>query len=302
MPKNLIFFGAGASFGSQASGAPTIGSDLFEALQEFNPDGWGALPDERSQLFRDDFEKGMQELSDSHSHSMPPLQRAMAAYFFNFVPAPDSLYARLARQISATNWSGALATLNYERLLELSLIQEGLSPIVGTNELQTNHIEVCLPHGCCHIFCDNVQGSSRGISFSGTGVSTSGEVRVIGDPREFKRRILSDAFPPVMSYFEPKKRTSSGANFIASQRRRWRDLVLNATTIAIVGIAVRPHDVHIWDPLSESSAKIVYCSGSSAGAVYRQWKNDTRPHSSDVVIDHYFAEAFSEILTQVELQ
>ena len=116
----------------------------------------------------------MISLSKRHSHILPPLQRAMAAFFFNFTPNPTNLYIKLSERIRHNKWKGTLATLNYERLLEMSLILIGLQAVVGRKPKQEDEIEICLPHGCCHLFCESVRGTARGISFSGPNVTTTG--------------------------------------------------------------------------------------------------------------------------------
>ena len=126
--SDAIIFGAGASFGSNNQHVPPLGDNLFRALQKFNPPGWGALPKDIGSQFLVDFEIGMVKLAESHSHSMPILQRAMAAFFFNYQPTINNLYQLLAKRIKTSDWRGPLVTLNYERLLEISLCHEGVDP------------------------------------------------------------------------------------------------------------------------------------------------------------------------------
>ena len=64
-------------------------------------------------------------------HGIAPLQRAMAAYFFQFVPRVQNFYVELARRVKAQSWRGAWATLNYERLAKLALGSQGVQPVVG---------------------------------------------------------------------------------------------------------------------------------------------------------------------------
>lgn len=225
-PKYIIIFGAGASFGSGEVNprVPPMGNDLFSALQHLYPPTWGQITGGLASSFRSDFEKGMQELADTNSHAMPPLQRAMAAFFFNFSIGADNLYLEIAERVLDTSWDGAFATLNYERLLEMALGQRGLVPFVGTSQGQSNSVEICMPHGCCHIFCEGVSGGASGISM-GLGVTTTGTPVVISDPGQFNQRISQDAFPPTMSYFMPSKATTTCVNFIEQQRNRFAELV-----------------------------------------------------------------------------
>ena len=301
MPKHLIIFGAGASYGSDTIETPPLGEKLFDKLALFNPKGWGSIQPEQAQLFRKDFEAGMKDFLNKHPHAMAPLQRAMAVYFFNFKPRASNLYVKLAQKIKDKNWDGALATFNYERLLELSLLSQGTQPIVGQTAKTASPFELCLPHGCCHLFCESVQGNARGISFPGTRISTRGQIKLIGDPQQFLDRIQNDAFPPVMSYFEPTKRTTSGINFIDAQRQRFSELVATSSVIGIVGLRVRPHDEHIWTPLTQTPAKIVYCSGHNAATEFKTWASKARASQSDIILPNYFASGFEKLCSNLGL-
>lgn len=292
----VFLFGAGASFGSDTTNVPPLGSGLFGELQRFNPDVWGTIAGSLAMEFKRDFEAAMQSVPP---HSLAPLQRAMAAYFFEYRVLPSNLYIALATRIGRlNNWSGATCTLNYERLLEQALIAAGQRPFVGNAPPESRSIEICLPHGCCHIFCDAVQGSAGRISFHGFGIQTDGAVSVIGDPREHRARILQDAFPPVMSYFEPNKRTTVGHSFIERQRSRWRMLAQQASTLIIVGVRVHPQDVHIWDPISTTEARVVYCGGPHGALEYCDWAANLRQRSDDRVLSGYFRDEFETICAE----
>jgi len=302
LERNIIIFGAGASFGSDSSGTPPLGIDLFDALYKFNPDGWGKIDDKFSKTFHEDFEEGVLSYSERYPHSLPPLQRAMAAFFFNFEPGPKNLYIELADKIKQIEWKGALVSLNYERLLELSLISSGIRPIIGKKAEIDNEIELCLPHGCCHLFCESVRATAREVSFSGQNVSTSGKIKVIDSTNDFNARISNDAFPPVMSYFDHAKRTTSGANFIEGQRKRYSELVIGASKIGIVGLKVRPHDTHIWNFLSKTDAKIIYCSGNSSGKEFKNWADETRSKKENIILHKYFSDAIDNLCNLLEIE
>lgn len=301
MSGKIIIFGAGASHGSDSSDlVPPLGENLLDQLARFNPPGWGKIPQEQFGLFQKDFEEGMREFGLKYPHALPPLQRAMAAFFFNFIPTTGSLYIKLAQRIKNKNWEGVLATFNYERLLELSLSYAQIRPVINKEPDSQSEIELVLPHGCCHLFCEAVRGSASGISFSGFGVSTDGPIRVIPNSQEFQQRIVSDAFPPVMSYFEPSKRTTSGVSFIKNQRERFANLVKQADKIGIVGLRVREHDLHIWEPVANSSAKIIYLSGASAGEEFRTWaiKNNKEDYT---ILPYYFNDGFEDFCSSLDL-
>jgi hypothetical protein len=296
----IFLLGAGASFGSDVVGTPPMGGTLFDALRAFNPAGWGQLPTDLASLFRSDFERGMAQLAEVNPHAMPILQRAMAAFFFEFKPRPLNLYVELGKRMRLRGWSGAVGTLNYERLLEMSLGHAGVQPVVAQSA-GAGQVELCLPHGCCHLFCDGARMSSAAVSFSGAAVTIDGPVTVVDDPRQFAARIDGDAVPPVMSYFEPKKATTAGASFIRSQRARWAELVSLADVVAIVGVRVRPDDDHIWKPIAECSARLVYCAGASAVREFQAWARSTRGRVDHAALAGYFADQFESIWQQVGL-
>jgi hypothetical protein len=297
---NLMLLGAGASYGSSSCHVPPMGAGLFKELQRFDPPGWGALPVSIAMQFELDFEQGMRELALSRSHDMPILQRVMAAYFFNFLPTHDSLYLRLAERVKRSDWKGAIATLNYERLLEISLLHVGIQPVVDS-EASIGQLEVCLPHGCCHLFCEGVQAAATGVSFSGVGVTFDGPVVAISNPAQFQARINGNSVPPVMSYFEPDKTTSSGTSFIKRQRNRWVALVEAARTVVVVGVKVRPSDSHLWSKIARTNGRVVFCAGQSAGEEFRLWAEAERYGKKNEVLSGYFADKFDEICESVGL-
>ena len=300
----VLFLGAGASYGSEPSGrdVPPLGDALFKELQAFDPHGWGGLPGDLAALFADDFERGMTELSTVYPGSIVDLQRAMAGYFYRFEgPSTDNLYRQLARKMKARSWRGTVVTLNYERLIELSMCREGLQPVVTGTSGVANALELVFPHGCCHLFCEGGRGIAGQVRMLGMNVQTNGPVVPLCDATAFWSRLRNEAFPPVMSYFEPAKRTTAGASFIDWQRQRYAELVRSAETVAIIGIRVRPADKHIWEPLSSATGKLVYCGGPSGAAEFEDWRAGNPSRAGDVIIPAYFSDGLPAICAELGL-
>lgn len=297
MSRALILFGAGASYGSDSQMTPPLGSELFDALCGFSPH-WGSIPQRTAASFRADFEQGMSQFADSHPNDLDPLQRAMAGFFFQFEPRPASLYMDLARRIQDANWDGAVATLNYERLLELALRAVDLHIAVGDTP-KGGGIEVCFPHGCCNRF--GQIRARENISFDTGIVFDSLDIRVIDNAKDHARELCTSSVPPVMSYFTPAKETRSGVSFINDQRQRFRVLVDSAPSVAIIGLRVRPHDTHIWCPLAHTGARIIYCGGPNGAEEYKKWAAKQRPPSHDSVLPGYFKDEFDTLCGQVGL-
>lgn len=289
----VFLFGAGASYGSDSVGRPPLGTGLFDALALFNPPGWGAIGGDLAAHFRRDFEAAFATVQP---HAYGPLLRAMGGYFFQFTARPTNLYFHLAQRIAnAHAWSTALCSLNYERLLEQSISAARIRPTVGNPSNQVAQLELCLPHGCCHLFCDSVKAVSGMVSFAGAQVQTNGPITVVSDPVQHRARITQDAMPPVMSYFEPSKRTTSGASFIEAQRARWAALAQSASTVVIVGVKVREHDRHIWDPVATTPATVVYSAGPTAALEFDDWARRRRVGMPSVALRGYFADEFDAL-------
>jgi hypothetical protein len=175
------------------------------------------------------------------------------------------------------------------------LLSAGMQPVCNKVPMGHTEIELCFPHGCCHIFCDSVRAQAAKVSFSGAYVKTNGSIAVVSDPIQYFSRINNDAFPPVMCYFDPKKNITSGQNFITSQKNRLDTLIADSKNIAIVGVSVRPHDKHIWTPLINSEARLLYCSGEIGAKEFNAWKSQYRSNANDVTIPGYFQDSFDAI-------
>ncbi|KPJ55450.1 MAG: hypothetical protein AMS16_04255 [Planctomycetes bacterium DG_58] len=226
----------------------------------------------------------------------------MAGYFFHFRPRPTNLYAKLAGRIRETQWDGALVTLNYERLLELALRNAGINLVVNPPRPNAAELELCLPHGCCHLF-----GHLRAIgnlNFGGNIVfdDAPGSVpRVIENAEKHACELKENKLPPIMCYIEPDKRNRTGVSFISGQRKRFECLAHSASVVGIIGVNVRSRDAHIWGPLADTPARIVYCARASGARHYSVWAEEHRPNRGDTLLLGDFEDEFDTICDAVGL-
>lgn len=295
--KNLILFGAGASFGSDNLSTPPLGADLFHDLAKFNPSGWGAIQGEFRELFEDDFEKGMKSFASKNPFKLPGLQREMAAYFFNYQPRDTNLYYRLACDLKRIPKEIVFSSLNYETLLRNSFRKVGYDLVF--NKLNENQIELNLPHGCCNLFCDSVKAMQGFVKMDGLSVKINGGERFIDSESEFINRITRDEVPPVMSYFEPSKVTMAGEQFLMGQRARYKQLVDEAEQIIVIGVKIREHDSHIWDPIKNAKGKFIYCSGPNEADQFNSWVRTFRTGGDNVLLPGFWAEEYDQIFDQL---
>lgn len=298
---DLILMGAGASYGSEndTTLVPPLTAGLFDALLKFEPELWNHVTKEVAARYRLDFEQGVLAQYAQSRTLLSHLQRSMAGFFFRYGPSSASLYLELANRIKKAGWAGSVATLNYERLLPIAMNRAGLNIVCGSKPAP-NSTEICFPHGCCNLFCESVRGAAGMITIDPFSVSTNGPIAALDEPRAFWHRLRTDGFPPVMSYFEPAKMTTSGANFIQQQRGRLQELIAGADHIAIIGVAVREQDNHIWDSLAATRARIYYCSGAASQPNYLDWQKRKRPNSSDIVSDKYWKADFEVVCSHMK--
>jgi hypothetical protein len=140
---------------------------------------------------------------------------------------------------------------------------------------------------------------SSGARINALGATTNcgpNGLEIIRDANAFNTRITTDAFPPIMSYFVPEKATTSGRDIIDDQRLQFTTALLNATTVAVVGIKVREHDAHIWDHLAKTPGSILYCSGSDRTS-FKNWSQ--KNNRSIDIAGNYFSDSFDQICTHV---
>ena len=282
----IVLFGAGASHGSEEHvRVPPLGSHLFDELAAFAPATWGMLSPSWATRFRADFEQAMSDFIASRAFAAP-LQWDMAEYFFRLFSATRSrAYVDLLKHMRESVSDLLFATLNYESLLFQARELAGI-PVVD--------LKVCLPHGSSILMCEGVSATAGKVRFTG-GVSISGKVRPFSGWSEFLAQKSSNAFPPVMSYYEPNKFTVSGASFIRRQRDQFKEAVLSADRIALIGVRVHTIDEHIWAPLAKTNAELMYASGSSAATSFRNWSM-SHGRSRDIAVPKYFRDAIPKVV------
>lgn len=318
--KSLVLFGAGASFGADNSpGAPTgppLGKDLFAALVNDACPTWRSVPESFIPMFEKGFEYGMKALLEDPEQMAFQLRRdlELAVYFARFRPRFDtSLYGRFAAAVAAArkqSWSGALATLNYERLLEECLLAHRVfAHVAGVDfyddqipPLQPHEIvELCYPHGACHFFLgSNPFDLSAGGNVVLEGEFHGGGVNQLLVPGHVKIAAASYHLP-LISRYEPAKSPSIKHKFFQTQRDRFAQLTVNAEQITIVGVfCAHEADSHLWRPLAESSAALHYFEPYDyPQQVFRSWAQaqGKREGRDFYVISGCFSDVFAEVLS-----
>jgi hypothetical protein len=289
---NVVFLGAGASYGSDTVGTPPLGPNLFDELASFDPSGWGSLPDPWPRSFQQDFEQGMSNYINEELFAAS-LQWSVAEYFFKgFSIRPSNLYIKLLRQIEPYVPDFAVAAINYDTLLFQAEKSINVSIELGARLHPRKSLPVCLPHGSSIMYCDGIK-PTKGLLFS-YGMSTGGTPKRFTSWQHFDDEKNTTSLPPVMSYFEPNKFTASCSNFIMQERETFANWVSSASKIAIIGVNIHLADEHIWNPLAATNAQLLYLSGKSSGDNFSQWASQNS-RTGDIVSPNYFRQGYGAI-------
>lgn len=300
----LFIFGAGASFGSDNQKTPPLTIKLYSSLVDFdknkctfpNKTGWSNIPEELISLFEYDFEKGMENYINRYPGKITPLKRQMGLFFFNFTYNKDTnLYVKLVKRLKMHKPS--FITLNYDKLLPSALHENGfrisIQPFIQVHQ----GTELCFPHGNCTFFCEGAFKSVPGTIFKN--VRTSGRLKIISEGAEYYKRIMTDEQPPVISYLEPNKMSPFGYNIIESQRSRYRTLIESASVIVIIGLKLREYENHIWKPIKESKADLIYCSGKKSGKIFDEWLDFYKIGENRSIMNGYWKDNYERICEEI---
>jgi len=302
MDSSLIIFGAGASYASQSGLCPSLSENLLEELIGFSFE-WASLPEDIIYFFSDNIESGMDKLLKENCERFVPLQWGMARYFHGFDLHSDSLYLKLLCRIADKQaWQTNLATLNYDRLLHTAILLSGVPWFTGKSYEMEQAIEICYPHGACIWGSADIHLKSGGSFFLEASAIINCTVNIL-NYCQFNK-LANDPYvnlPPVMSAFVPEKISQVGNSFIMEQRERYAMLVSQSRRIVIVGIQPRESDTHIWDPLKNSSANLLYVTKGDVGDGFKKWKSSRTSEGDTHVIRSGFGESFCDILSFLEL-
>lgn len=266
--KDVVFlFGAGASYGAGSilPEAPPLGSQLYRVLRSIHPGTWGGLPTEIQEVFESDFEEGMAIVYDRFGHAIPLLMREMALFFIQFRPyRRSSLYCRLIDDLEGRGLlrRSLFSTLNYDCVLEFSLAEKGV-PISYSESESTSEVPIWKLHGSANMFSAGIQ-AGPGISY-GPGVVWEGGIQALPDQERVVRHCLVETgLAPVMCLYMKGKILAVSPSQILRLRELWADRVAAAAVVVCVGVNPVPDDTHIWDPISETKAPLLFIGDGDA--------------------------------------
>jgi hypothetical protein len=336
----VFLFGAGASYGSIdcAPYCPPLGKDLFPELLKSS--GFTTtIEGELRSRFEENFEKGMQLFLETRNIELPILLREMSAYFIRFTPGPNNLYRRLATKLS--EWQNnpgehdtkgiVLATLNYDLLLEQTILNEGF--IVGypfdtdgkhyifrsnghrlrqaivdrywaryklVFPVKTPAFEVLKVHGSCNFIPDVPPESFRDVmyeNYSRSAIEAPGRpVLPAGEMHDWLNRSDYSLAPAISMYAEGKQVLFS-PSYVQLHQLRFQAAIEEAEKIFLIGVAIHRPDTHVWDHIAASEAWLGYVGGEPDD--FRAWCSETE-HLDYRVLGKYFKDSLPAIEEELD--
>ena len=101
-------------------------------------------------------------------------------------------------------------------------------------------------------------------------------------PNEVENYCRGDnALYPAMSIIMKNKPNQIGKPHIEAMQTKWKEWILSAKKIFLVGVNPYFEDSHIWNPLSETKSKIYFCGNLNSFTEWQKLKNRHDEYISD---------------------
>lgn len=225
-------------------------------------DGVAATMDEGSaQVFRSDFEAGMEMFYRERPIEVPAFHREIAVYFAQFAPLAGNLYGRLLAALGGTRHRAIFASLNYDMLLEGAAYERGLLIAYRGFPVEPKNIPVLKIHGSCN-FLPDLSGFAefRGnVLIHNRNGDYGGPVRFARSPAEIVDFCQTqDSVAPAISMYAAGKRVLHCPDIVNEQQQAWLVAAEEASRIFVIGVRVHPVDTHVWEPLARASGPVYY--------------------------------------------
>jgi hypothetical protein len=296
-PGVVFLFGAGASFAvgegggwiSPATPPLTNGpGGLYDCLAAEFPDEWGpksplvAYADEFRLDFEDAFVRRVQQRGGRETwlvqssltllEALVPLARFFAKYRLR--RGGQDLYSKLVAGVADAGAidSTMFGTLNYDCLLEQAVVRQGFDPDWLIDDARSrlqardapdpepDSARVAKLHGSCHFLADVDRRFQAMAASPGTVVEVN--MRPVWPPknaiRELSRRYGESQCFPTMSQISRDKDSLLSPGKMTQIRLIWREAVMSAALVMIIGVRPLAHDGHVWEPLQETAAHRCY--------------------------------------------
>lgn len=274
-----LIFGAGASFGSFAGhpNRPPLGNNLFSELVKLNG-AHAALDATQKEIFLNcGFEAGMATIAND-SRIINPLQKELACYLAEFQARPDNSYVRLFNRLKLISNNIAIATLNYDLLIEQALVYNRIPfDYNGTNGA-TPLLKI---HGSSNFLPElgtiSIQGATMvncGSFVDGLRVNAASDANAV---RSWCNDVRNDAISPSLAMYEKGKRVVINNSLIRGIQDSYKKALAQSSHVAIIGLNYAEHDKHVWDPIASNGANILIVDPNPDSII--EWARKSRINS-----------------------
>lgn len=248
--------GASASIANVAPGPPPLGKDLLSELVAFSQT-WRGLPQDLLTGFSGaaGFEAGFANVRTVNDWLTTPLLLAMAGYFLTFKPTGRTKYDLLIDILSRRGSDFYFATLNYDLLQDYAVNAAFGALDYGANEPKLGLLKL---HGAPNVWPDPDFIQINGGGFAGfDAVMSGGPLVVLSHSESVERWRKETVLCPTMALYSPDKKVLFNPQYTERVQARFRELVISADELIVIGAGYAKHDRHVWEPIETTSARVV---------------------------------------------
>lgn len=254
----LYLFGAGASAfsGDVSPKPPPLGDNAYLELRKACRAWRNNIPPAAGDVFRSrGFEAGLAVVEEACPEMLSPLLTEMGRYFLEFEPGARNLYRDVVANLDPR--AACLATLNYDMLLEEAVADR----FGGTGMWGGQPLGVLKLHGSGAIV------PVKNDSFTNMGFVNPGGAISEGPCDQLPRKVALEywsrsrgALAPAMAMYAEGKRVLHSPSLILELQSIYEAHCRHAERIYLIGLKCVPADSHIWKPLIDSPARLVFAN------------------------------------------
>lgn len=216
-----------------------------------------------------------------HSEWVAPLMRDMAMYFARFKisePATNA-YCRLLGSLIAANAERDVlfSSLNYELLLELAATVMGRRVNYSTYPPPAGELSIVKVHGSCN-FLPHASGVGSSLALSPGFVFETGGFNPVGSAGAVAEYLAREpALYPIMCLYMPGKGTHMGPQAMRQIQASWREHVLAASKVILIGVRPNEGDRHLWDSIADTAADVYHVGADVEIATWSEMRRSENP-------------------------
>jgi hypothetical protein len=224
----------------------------------------------------------------NNSYLIPSLMREMAKYFCGFRPINNSnLFTKLIHELKVSLKETVFSTLNYDLIFELALQSQDLVAECFLED--TTDITYLKLHGSCNFVLESV-GTWINCQFQGANAIES-NLKALNADEVIDYCNSNDSLSPAMCVYMDSKPSQFGSGRIKAIQERWKNNVLEAERILIIGVKPYEADRHIWEPLIQTDAELGYIGSTD---IFNKWVEKNRKNKMNCVIGDRWSDHFND--------